>query len=229
MSTAVVFVGGPHRLGHDGTAPGPRVPPWTHPGLDGSSADLVIAADSGLHLANAVGWRVDRVVGDMDSVDASALDAARAGGAEIHVHPGDKDSTDLELALDEVVASSCSSVLVVGADAGRLDHLFASLLSICSTRYAELSVRAWLGTTLVIPVRSAATVTGPVGAAVSLLAVHGPATGVSTVGLRWPLDDAVLRPGTSLGVSNEFAVADAEVRVGDGCVAVIVPTQEELL
>ena len=57
MRTAVVFVGGPHRV----TGPQPA-----HPALVGLHAQRVVAVDSGLHLAEALGWRADVVVGDMD-------------------------------------------------------------------------------------------------------------------------------------------------------------------
>ncbi len=61
--------------------------------------DLVIAADSGLHHALAFGADVDFVVGDLDSADPQAVNAAVAAGASVVRHPAAKDATDLELAL----------------------------------------------------------------------------------------------------------------------------------
>ena len=60
----------------------------------------VIAADSGLHLAGPLGLTVACVVGDLDSADPAAVDAAVAAGATVERHPVDKDATDLELAID---------------------------------------------------------------------------------------------------------------------------------
>ncbi len=59
---------------------------------------LVIAADSGLDHAQAVGWPVDYVVGDLDSVGPAALAAAEQQGATVERHPIAKDQTDLGLA-----------------------------------------------------------------------------------------------------------------------------------
>ncbi len=56
---------------------------------------------------------------------------------------------------------------------------------------------------------------------VSLLATGGPAAGVSTTGLRWPLDDAVLEPGSTRGVSNELTGGRATVTVREGSLLVI--------
>ena len=57
----------------------------------------------------------------------------------------------------------------------------------------------------------------------SLFALGGPAIGVTTAGLRWPLANHTLEPGSSLGISNEFAAATASVRVSGGVLAVIRP------
>jgi len=66
--TVVVLAGG---------EPGPVVPRAFPPGT------FVIAADSGLQLAPALGLHVDLVVGDCDSVDPAALEAAVAAGATV--------------------------------------------------------------------------------------------------------------------------------------------------
>ena len=64
----------------------------------------VIAADSGVDRALAVGMGVHEAVGDFDSVTADGLGAAQAAGATIERFPVDKDATDLELAIERAVA-----------------------------------------------------------------------------------------------------------------------------
>jgi thiamine pyrophosphokinase len=58
---------------------------------------------------------------------------------------------------------------------------------------------------------------------VSILPYGGPARGVTTEGLRWPLLEADLPPGTSLGVSNEMVDAVAVVELREGVVLVVRP------
>ena len=55
----------------------------------------------------------------------------------------------------------------------------------------------------------------------------GPALGVHTEGLRWPLRGERLEPGTSRGVSNEMVAGVAEVSLDEGCLAVVVPQEEQ--
>jgi len=192
-------------------------------------AELVVAADGGLQHAHRAGRDVDVLVGDLDSVTSSALERARRAGTEVIVHPSDKSMTDLDLALGIVLerlgasvgTAGVPEVLVVGGHGGRLDHLLGNLLVLASDRYAGLRISAWSGTDVVHLVRDVTTVHGDPGAAVSLLALHGPARGVTTTGLRFPLDDALLEPGSSLGISNEIVESPATVRVQGGVLAAI--------
>src|SRR5262245_7771279 len=92
----------------------------------------VIAADSGLGGAHGLGVRVDLLVGDLDSVDAAAVEAAEADGTTVQRHPPEKDATDLELAIDAAVARGARRVTVVDGGGERLDHLLGNLLLLAS-------------------------------------------------------------------------------------------------
>jgi thiamine pyrophosphokinase len=184
---------------------------------------FVIAADSGIEHATALGRRIDLAVGDFDSVTPSALAEAERSGARIDRHPRDKDATDLELALDAAIAAHATRVTVVGGHGGRVDHFAANLLLLASPRYAAVALDAWFGSAHVLVVRSDGEVVGAPGELVTLLPVGGPATGVTTAGLRFPLDDAALEPGSTLGVSNELIDVVAHVSVRSGTVLVVQP------
>jgi len=179
-------------------------------------ASVVIAADSGLHLA--VEWEqfVHHVVGDMDSVNPALLAQARSLGATVQIHPKAKDRTDFELALDEAHRLGATKITVVGGEGGRLDHLFGAACVLAADRFADLSLQAFMGRSTLTVVRSHAVLSGMVGEMVGLFALHGPATGVTTRGLAFALNDEALTPGSSRGVSNRFVQAQAQVRVGDG-------------
>jgi thiamine pyrophosphokinase len=183
---------------------------------------LVVAADSGLDLARWLGVPVDLVVGDFDSADPEAVAAAAAAGARLERHPVDKDATDLELALDAVAGLGRSPVVVVGgAGWDRLDHLVANVLLVASPRYAPLRLRWWVKGAEVSPVHGRLDVTGAPGDLLTLLAVGGPAAGVTTTGLRWPLLGETLLPGSTRGVSNELTAATASVTVEAGALVAV--------
>jgi thiamine pyrophosphokinase len=184
----------------------------------------VVAADGGLELALALGLRVDVAVGDFDSVSSEALAEAETAGTRIERHPQAKDATDLELALQVAAALDPKRILVIGAEGGRLDHLIAGLLALGSERYAGFEVDAILGdTTTIHVVRGERRLAGEPGGLLTLLAVNGPAVGVVTEGLVYPLRGETLEPGSTRGVSNVFSAADARVRLERGVLLAIRP------
>lgn len=186
-------------------------------------ADQVIAADGGYATAAVLGLEVDLLVGDLDSIGDTDLAAARAAGVRIERHPTDKDRTDLALALDAVVAGGPAQVTVVGGHGGRLDHLLANVALLAAAAYAPLTITGLLGDAVVTVIRDRADLTAAPGDVVTLLAMHGPADGVTTEGLAFPLSDARLAPGSSLGVSNRGTGRPVNVAVRTGTVVAVQP------
>jgi thiamine pyrophosphokinase len=183
----------------------------------------VVAADEGLDSALAAGLRVEVAVGDFDSASPAAVAAATAAGARVVRHPSAKDATDLELALDEAAGFGRRRMVVVGVAEGRLDHLLAGLLLLGAERYARFEIDALLGPARVQVVRGERRLEGEPGELVSLLALHGPAEGVVTEGLAYPLRGETLLPGSSRGVSNVFVAAEARVAVERGVLLAVRP------
>jgi thiamine pyrophosphokinase len=184
---------------------------------------LVIAADSGLDHARALGLAVDVAVGDFDSASPLAFDQAIDGGVTIERHPAAKDATDLQLALDAALARGATRIHVLGGHGGRLDHLLANILLLGRPAYASAAVTAQMGSARITIVRQQATVRGPVGSLVSLVPLHGTAEGITTTGLRYPLAGEDLHAASTRGVSNELVHDVASVALTGGVLAVIQP------
>ena len=187
------------------------------------AADMVIAADEGFDNARDLGIHVDLLVGDLDSASPGAAHQAQA----VERHPVDKDETDLELALAAALNAGMESVTVIGTIGGRVDHALGNILIMAADRWADLRIHLRIDGTRAWVVRDRVEVHGTVDNLVSLLAVGGQATGVTTTGLAWPLSNGVLEPGAGLGLSNRLAGPTATVEVGTGTVLVIAPGPEE--
>jgi len=188
---------------------------------------FVIAADGGLDHANELGLDVSLLVGDLDSADPGAVEKAERAGIRIERHPAEKDATDLELALDAAVELAPKRIVVLAGDGGRLDHLLSTFLLLGSEKYAEVEIDARIGSARVRVVRGEAVLEGAPDELVSLLAVNGPAHGVRTVGLAYPLAGETLEVGSSRGVSNVFSSEVARVSVERGVVLAIRPGREQ--
>ena len=184
---------------------------------------LVIAADSGLHHAEALGLSVDLVVGDLDSVAPEALARARSAAVAIERHPRDKDASDLELALEAAIARQVERVIIVGGQGGRFDHLLANALLLGSPRFAGVELSWWIdgATATIVDPQRPLRLQGAVGDLLSLLPIGGDVAGITTNGLRWPLNQEVLATGSSRGISNELTAPVATVEVAAGTLLAI--------
>jgi thiamine pyrophosphokinase len=201
-----------------------------HPGavarLD--RAALVIAADSGYDHAVAAGIRPDVLIGDLDSISATGLAAARADGLTIDAHPADKEATDTELAVDLALAEigDGGSLTIMGGGGDRLDHLLASITVLAQPRFSRCAaLRAWVGPALVHVLHAPRTVElGDHAAGVTLSLIPlGDVTGVATTGMRWPLRDEPLPNGTSRGISNLTSGGPATIAAATGVLAIVIP------
>ena len=176
----------------------------------------MIAADSGFHHAQSLGLGVDVVIGDFDSIDPSI----ELGQSALVRFPTEKDFSDLELALRHAVEQGATELVVIGGGGGRLDHLLANLLLLANLG-ATVPVIWLTGREVVHIVSQSQTLYGQPGDLLTLLPVGGDATGITTSGLRWKLDEATLRVGSTRGLSNEFLDTEAEVSVRIGIVLAI--------
>jgi thiamine pyrophosphokinase len=183
----------------------------------------VLAADSGADHALALGLEVDELIGDLDSVREASIDAVATAGGTVDRHPAAKDHTDLELALLRATERRPDRILVLGGHGERDDHHLANRLLLAAPFLATSEVIAWSGRARIAVIRTSASFTGPAGSLLSLLAVGGPARGITTSGLRYPLRGETLEPGSTRGISNELVATEAAVTLDDGVLLAVQP------
>jgi thiamine pyrophosphokinase len=189
---------------------------------------LIVTADGGLDHARAAGLEPDVLVGDLDSISALGL-AWATEHIEIVRHPVDKAATDTELAIAHAATLEPSRILLVAGQGDRLDHAIAALGALGAPELREVgSLEAWWGNDQlhVVHAPHAIELGLPAGTVFSVLAMHGPANGVTVSGARWPLTDHDLAPLVGLGVSNIASPTPDQplsITVADGIVTVVVP------
>jgi thiamine pyrophosphokinase len=192
--------------------------------------EAVVAADGGYERARALGLEPAVLVGDLDSLPPERVAEAEVAGTRVRRFPADKDESDTELALLEAVALGATRVTVLGAFGGaRLDHALANvwllahpLLASVDLELLDGGVRARL---LSAPGPYGREVTrllpGRPGAMISLLPFGGDATGITTDGLRYPLQDEPLHIGPARGLSNVRVALDAAVTLRAGRLLIV--------
>ena len=185
-------------------------------------ADFVVAADGGARYALAAGIIPDLIVGDMDSLGEDLAREMEASGAELERHPVRKDKMDGHLAVYAARERGATAAEFVCAAGGKVGAVFAvpHILLAAERQGLRSSVVADWGTMFVVEAGSRA-VEGSVDDSVSVFPLDGPATGVTLVGMAYPLTDETLEPGDTLGFHNELVGTEAKVSVEDGTLLVV--------
>ena len=189
-------------------------------------ADLVVAADGGARYALDAGVIPDLVVGDMDSLGEDLAREVERRGASLERHHVRKDKMDGHLAVLAARERGATVADLLCAAGGRFGALFAVphiLLAAERIGLRSTAVADW-GRMFVIEARSL-TVEGEPRDAVSIFPLSGQATGVTLEGLAYPLEDARLEPGDTLGFHNELTGRKARIGVREGTLLVVHETE----
>jgi thiamine pyrophosphokinase len=112
-------------------------------------------------------------------------------------------------------------MVIGGAGFDRIDHFVANALLLAHPRFRPLRPQWWVKGAHVGAVHDRLEIEGRPGDVVTLLAIGGPASGVTTGGLRWQLEAATLEAGSTRGVSNEMTGTRATVSVSAGVLLAI--------
>lgn len=178
--------------------------------------DMVIAADAGYLYLKKAGIAADIVVGDFDSMKTVPNEKNI-----VKLKP-EKDVTDMSAAVSEGIKKGFKEFVLYGATGGRIDHTFANIQLIASL--AEKGFKASL--------RSEKSVVTAISNGrlnfdstfkgyISVFAHSNECRGVFLEGLKYPLNNAVLKNTFPLGVSNEFLGIESSVCVQSGTLIVV--------
>jgi thiamine pyrophosphokinase len=185
-------------------------------------ADLVVAADGGALYALDAGVVPDLVVGDMDSLGERRAREIEERGGLLERYPVRKDKMDGHLAVMVVRDRGASTVDLLCAAGGRFSALFAvpHILLASERMGLRATMMAGWGEAFVLEAGSRV-VEGEPGDSVSIFPLTGPATGVTLEGFGYPLENAPLEVGDTLGFHNELIGREGRVSVEEGALLVI--------
>lgn len=178
--------------------------------------DFLVAVDGGLRHLIQLGLTPQLLVGDLDSVNEEDLDHCMQWGVEILRFPTEKDETDLELALLEVLQRGFTDIVITCAVGDRLDHTFGNLALLALPELKGSHTFISQGATTIYLVDERIDLQTFPGALISLLPWGETVHGVTTTGLQYPLTDATLYPWKSLGLSNVATSNHVTVSVKTG-------------
>lgn len=183
----------------------------------------IICADSGAVYAAKMDIRPDLICGDMDSIDTNTLKKFKEDGVNFDLYPKEKDETDTEIALKKALEWNVDHIYLCGIDGGRLDHLLANyMLAAYHANQAMITNLSFDHTVYFVTERHRnLELKGVFGQICSLIPLVD-CSGVTLEGFRYPLNQAKLKFGTTLGSSNEIIAEKAKISLRNGLLIVVV-------
>ena len=178
--------------------------------------DFLIAADGGLHHIRKLGLVPHVIIGDLDSVTVQDLEWLEDQGVEIRKFPVEKDFTDLELAIRLACEREYSPIMLAAALGGRMDQTQANIALLSLPELAQYDIYLDDGLTAIRQIKDTLMIEGRAGDTISLLPLCGPAEGVHTQRLQYPLNYETLTPGQTRGISNVMLTDSAQVSLQKG-------------
>ena len=164
--------------------------------------DFLVAVDGGLRHLIHLGLMPQLLIGDLDSVSPQELGSCMDWGVEVLRFPPEKDLTDLELAILEVLRRGFNEIVLTCAIGGRLDHTLGNLALLALPDLRDCHTYISHGNTAIYLINDHIDLPSYPGNLLSLLPWGEVVQGVTTAGLHYALNDATLYPWKTLGLSN---------------------------
>ncbi len=192
-----------------------------------------IAADGGLHFVQAFGIVPNLIIGDMDSITENRFLERFAQNKAVRIKrlPAEKDDTDMLAAIREGLNAGCDCFELYGALGGRIDHTLANIQCLLFLlNHGAHGILYGKGQRIELVKNSRICFSKEMhqkNRRLSIFAFGKDACGVTERGLKYTLEDVIVRTDFPIGVSNEFTDCESFVEVKDGMLLVCVEDLQE--
>lgn len=171
--------------------------------------DYIICADSGFDHALKMQIKPHILLGDLDSIKS------KPSPVQTIIYPTEKDMTDTELAVAYAKEKGYTQILLLGAIGTRMDHSIANILLLVAYIDDRTTITIADEYNKINLLKKETVFYGQPGDLISLVPLST-CKGVTTTNLKYPLKDAIIQCGSSIGISNVFVKHSAKVSIKSG-------------
>lgn len=184
--------------------------------------DYIIAVDGGLEVLDSINIIPTHIMGDFDSVSEKILKKYNDRNIEITKLNPEKDYSDTHMALKLAIELKSDEVYILGALGKRMDHAIANIhiLKEALDNNIECKILDEKNEIQLIS-KGIKDIRKLNYKYVSLFPLTTKVTGITLKGFKYPLDNAILNIGHSIGVSNEIVEDNAEIEIKDGILIIV--------
>jgi thiamine pyrophosphokinase len=155
----------------------------------------------------------DIILGDMDSASAAAIRYFTGKAVTVKKIPS-QEKNDLEKALDYALSEKYEEINIIGFSGKRFDHSLNNL-SILLKYYKKTILKIFDDKFQYFIVRKSIELKCKPGSVVSLISLPK-ASGIKTIGLKYPLSNESLKFGKREGALNEALSENVSVKIKKG-------------
>ena len=183
----------------------------------------IIASDKGLEALDKCNIKPNYIIGDFDSLNEKVLNKY-INDEEIKIiklNP-EKDYTDTHMALKLAIELKSTDITIIGAIGSRLDHTLANINILKEALEKKVACRILNENNNITLINKNITIKKEEEYPyISLIPLTTNVTGVTLNGFKYPLDNATMEIGKSIGVSNEQIEDNATIKLEEGILIII--------
>ena len=180
--------------------------------------DYIIASDKGLEVLDKCNVKPNYIIGDFDSLNKEILKKyVNDNKIKIIKLNPEKDYTDTHMALKLAIEINSTNITIIGGVGTRIDHTLANIhiLKESLDNNIECKIEDNKNKIQLIN-RKTILELDENYRYISLIPLTTMAKGVTLTGFKYPLSNATLEAGHSIGVSNEQIEKRAEINLKEG-------------
>lgn len=181
---------------------------------------LFIGVDGAADFLVQIGITPDVLIGDFDTADPKSVTALERHGVKILRLEPEKNETDTEAAIECAANAGADDIVILGALGGRVDHTLSNIMMLVRADLKGAACRIIDEQCEMFVSDKTFTLSGRTGQVISILPLTGEVC-VNAKGLKYPLQNLVLKWGSSRGISNVMQSSSASISISGGYALIV--------
>ena len=184
------------------------------------NAQMIISSDGGARHLRMLNISPHVMIGDFDSINQDDLSFFKRKEIKILNFPLKKNHTDTELCVSYALEKKTSDITFLGVTGSRLDHTLANIFLLKKLAKLNIEARIIDKHNEIFIVTNFIELKGKPKELLSIIPVTQKVTGITLTGLEYPLKNASMQMGDSLGISNVFKESVVSISIKSGVLIV---------
>ncbi|HGY11080.1 MAG TPA: thiamine diphosphokinase [Desulfobacterales bacterium] len=184
-------------------------------------AQLIISADGGARHLRALNILPHVMIGDFDSILPADKLFFKKKKVEMLTFSSKKDHTDSEICVSWAIDNKATDITLLGVTGTRLDHTLANIFLLKELARENIPARIINKNNEIHIITDHIELNGQPKDLLSIIPVTQKVTGITLKGLEYPLVNADIKMGSSIGISNTFKGTLATISIKKGILIVI--------